>query len=772
MRQSTYSGILSRRMTHFRTGTWPGWGRLGLVVAALLTTGRHAPASIIAPRSQCPNGFCTSDTCRHEMAAKSRAAGALLTGAGRSRVNWNSPVRSLASLPPEPAALAALPAVSGPRKQGLGVSVGLSPDTIAHDYAGFVQLSISGLDRGETVRVEKFLVYSADRTIDKDALMVQSFSLTDGQATAIGGRANINVPSDLTPVDGTIAARLNYVDLYATHVVGQYVCRVSSPAGHFPAASAAFTVTNAPWDQSFSGRVLAGGQSVSNAVVVLLDSSGGGYDFVAGTAADAAGRYTLGADPGYYHLVAIKPGLIGRLAADTERELEDGADTTVDLELSLPTRTISGQVTDNSQPPVNLPGIQLYLHSNEGHFTVAYSDANGRFEVPVAASQWQVEVPANAAHEAGCLVPQRPPTADTRTNNATGLQLTLAKATGLLCGYVTNLSGAPIAGVEVFCFPDDYSDIAFGITDTNGYYVAAISPGNWWVNLSSRSLDDQGYLGQLDRSTSVETNQAAGISFAVKPANATLAGSVMDEQGEPLESVAIESISDQGEYAETETDADGAFTLRATGGLWTIFVLGDAWASDFLYQSLNDVVLSDGGAKNDLAFVSPWADFILEVQITDNLGQPVTDLYVGASSEDGGPRIWSESYTYEDGSTWLDVFPGQWTLTFDTDELKQRGYRVPASPRVTVGDDDAALSLVLEVDSLPVTPPQLRAVRTSQGQFQMTVAGDAGAGYVIQSSADLLQWSNLATNMAAADGKFTYAEGASLARRFYRVQKQ
>ena len=660
--------------------------------------------------------------------------------------------------------------VSGPHKKGLGVSVELAPNTIANDYCGFVQLTIGGLDPGETVRVEKFLVYSSGRTIDKDALMVQSFSLTDGQTSAIGGRANINVPSDLTPVDGAIAARLNYVDLYATHVVGQYIYRVSSPVGRFQAANAAFAVTNVPWDQSFSGQVLAAGQPVSNAVVVLLDSSGGGYDFVAGSAADEAGRYTLGADPGYYHLVAIKPGLIGRLAVDTERELEDGVDSAADLELSLPTRTISGQVTDDSQPPVNLPGIQLYLHSNEGHFTVAYSDANGHFEIPVAASQWQVEVPANAAHEAGCLVPQRAPTADTRTNNATDLQLTLPKATGLLCGYVTNLSGAPIAGVEVYCFPDDSSDLAFGITDTNGYYVAAVSPGNWWVNLSSRSLDNQGYLGQLDQSAAVETNQAAGISFAVKKSNATLAGSVIDEQGVPIEGVAIESLSDQGDYAETETDADGAFTLRATGGMWTIFVMGEAWASDFLYQQLDDVVLSDGGAKKDLAFVSPWADFILEVQVTDNSGQPVTDLYVGASSPDGGPQMWSESYTYEDGSTWLDVFPGHWTLAFDPDELAQRGYQLPATQRVTIGKDDATISVVL--NRVSSTPPQVRAVHTSAGQFQMAVEGEASARYVIQSSPDLRQWSNLATNTAVADGTFTYAEGANQARRFYRVQKQ
>ena len=55
-----------------------------------------------------------------------------------------------------------------------------------------------------------------------------------------------------------------------------------------------------------------------------------------------------------------------------------------------------------------------------------------------------------------------------------------------------------------------------------------------------------------------------------------------------------------GQYAETETDANGAFTLRATGGLWMIFVMGGGWVRDFLYQPLDDVVLSDGGASQAL----------------------------------------------------------------------------------------------------------------------------------------------------------------------------
>ena len=78
--------------------------------------------------------------------------------------------------------------------------------------------------------------------------MIPTFTLTDGVASQIGGQVNVNVPSDLTPADAAIAARLSFVDLYATHVVGQYVYQASSPSSRFAPVTATFAVTNTPAD--------------------------------------------------------------------------------------------------------------------------------------------------------------------------------------------------------------------------------------------------------------------------------------------------------------------------------------------------------------------------------------------------------------------------------------------------------------------------------------------------------------------------------------------
>ena len=186
--------------------------------------------------------------------------------------------------------------------------------------------------------------------------MIQTFTLTDGVASQIGGQVNVNVPSDLTPDDAVIAARLSFVDSYATHVVGQYVYQASSPSSRFAPVTATFAVTNTPADQGFSGRIMSGATVVSNAFVVLLDSSSGGYKFLADTAADGLGNYTLDAKPGTNHLVALKPGYVAALGASaaSARVLAPGTHSTLNLELANATRKVSGRITDDNTPPVGL----------------------------------------------------------------------------------------------------------------------------------------------------------------------------------------------------------------------------------------------------------------------------------------------------------------------------------------------------------------------------------------------------------------------------------
>ena len=98
-----------------------------------------------------------------------------------------------------------------------------------------------------------------------------------------------------------------------------------------------------------------------NAFGVLLDSSSGGYKFLAGTAADGLGNYTLDAKPGTNHLVAMKPGYVAALGASaaSARVLAPGTHSTLNLQLTTATRTVIGRITNDSTPPVGLTKPQM-----------------------------------------------------------------------------------------------------------------------------------------------------------------------------------------------------------------------------------------------------------------------------------------------------------------------------------------------------------------------------------------------------------------------------
>src|SRR5205807_933628 len=63
-------------------------------------------------------------------------------------------------------------------------------------YSGTITLQIGGLANGETVLVERFDDVNSNGSIDSAEPLVQSFRVTDGQVTSIGGVRNGNVPGD------------------------------------------------------------------------------------------------------------------------------------------------------------------------------------------------------------------------------------------------------------------------------------------------------------------------------------------------------------------------------------------------------------------------------------------------------------------------------------------------------------------------------------------------------------------------------------------------
>ena len=86
-----------------------------------------------------------------------------------------------------------------------GLSVSLS--SITNDYSGDLGFLITAITSSATVRLEEFLDLNNNGAIDSTDLLVNSYLLTDGQATSFGGVRDTLIPGDDDSVPSQITSR-------------------------------------------------------------------------------------------------------------------------------------------------------------------------------------------------------------------------------------------------------------------------------------------------------------------------------------------------------------------------------------------------------------------------------------------------------------------------------------------------------------------------------------------------------------------------------------
>ena len=585
------------------------------------------------------------------------------------------------------------------------VSALVNPAVVDKNFRGFLQLTITGIPTGSSVRVEKFQVNNSSGVIDNTAILEQSVLLTDGVSNQIGGIANSNVPADSTGPDGTISAQISFLDDSVPNTVAEYVFRVSSPTSAFAPMTAKFTVTDALESQKFTGTVMANGAPVPYAHVVLLDTGGGGYDFVAAIVADAAGHYALGANPGAYDLVTVKHGFVGAFGKGVGQELTAGVDKSVDLTMVTATRTISGQVRDGATSQ-GLPGLQVVLRSQStGTFTVEYTDASGNFSAAVAPGNWDIEVERNAVNQLGYLAPSQPKSVDTSAGNVSAVAISLPKATALVYGKVTDSDGAPLGETEMDAASEDSEFQGFTVTDASGNYVIAVNGGVWFVDPTAGALQENGYLSPDPATPFLQNAQAKRIDFSVAKANAHLSGTLRDNVSAPVPDTTFraEETSGTGRFTTFATqEPDGGFNIGLTSGTWKLRPdFDDATDSNLIFVVPADFTLSTNQtiAGIDLRVQEPTRH--IAVHVNDNAGDPYEGARVEIVLQNGGNTYLAYAATDENGDASVPAIDGNWQLFVQGPELKADGFREVPPQQIIVNGSDPTVTLQLEL--LPAT---------------------------------------------------------------------
>ncbi len=673
--------------------------------------------------------------------------------------HWTTATFGTPDTPP-----AADPEGSGP------VSITLEEATIDTDYYGLLDLTISGLSLGQTVRLEKFKVTNTAGEIDASAILVDSVLLRDGAAANVGGIYNFNVLLDTSERDGVINAQLDFWTPTTASVAGHYVFRVSSPSDSFTATTAAFTITDATSDQRFVGRVTSNGSPVAGALVGLLEPMDTNRRLVRATTTDANGDYVLYAPyPDEYDVLAVKPGLVGPIARNTLAVLEPDAEIEQNFELVQGERTLSGTLRDATTGAA-LPGMEvLFLQADAnnafsyGQFTLAWTDENGAFSVQVPAGRWGMRVREDAAALRGYVSAYDGFLAVTDATSAdqTDLVVPLEPATALIWGTLVSAAEEdeygdplPLDGIEMIAFDSTNGRYAWGVTDGDGDYRLAVTPGTWAVAPSSAALtfysDHGGFVPQR------VVVPAAGATIEYDPTARLewggVTGHVIDDQENPVGGLSLIARNLDAGHDErvvlSSYESDGYYGFYLPSGTWQIMPDPHQHeAHGRIFGGFPEVTITEGGASGfdldpstfpEVNIPEVTATHSIQLTLTDASSNPLAHAHVHAFATVDGQDLHVLGDTDANGQVTLGAVDGNWQIQVAATSLTRNGQRELPLLNVTVAGDDATVQQ--QTTAFTGGTPAITAIYEENQANIIEATGESGRYYLIEASRDMIQW--------------------------------
>jgi hypothetical protein len=545
------------------------------------------------------------------------------------------------------------------------VAASLASSTISSASTTPVELHVTGIPVGASVTVERFADANANGVTDAGEALLDSFTVTDGQDIQIGGVRNTNIPRDKDQaVDGQVTVNINPArGAEIGRFAGAHLIRVSSPSAAFGEVSCVLTVTQPAQSQTISGTVLQGSAPVSYAIVALLDATTDG-EFVLAVAANATGQFTVNAPVGSYQLFAVKPGYVANLGSAPIVVLGSGATPTQNLSLTAATTSISGKVADSSTA-TGLPGVQLFIQSQNGLVTIVSTVADGTYSAPVTSDDWQIQVSGISLQRLGYVElndQSSTITAGTTGGPATGVNANLPKATALISGTVTNTAGTPQAGIWLNV--NDSGNLYTGdaITDGAGKFVFGVVAGSWQVYISDTSPGLGGYLRPNNNSVAITAGQALTSNFTLTTINAHVQGTVT-KNGNAVSGITIAAFSQNtNQFVTTQTAANGSFDLGLIADSWTVGIESTSAAAFTIVSPTLNYTLSANQTITGVAVPVLDAPGTISGTVTDRSGNPVAFANVYAYTTIGATLYGASAQTNASGHYSFPVNSNTWTV--------------------------------------------------------------------------------------------------------------
>jgi len=649
-------------------------------------------------------------------------------------------------------------------------TLSVTPATLSNLYSGSLSIQIGGLTNGETILVERFLDVNGNGTIDAGEPLVQSFVLTDGQVTSIGGVRNANIPGDNDlSANGQITASISFANSPEfTRGSGAQIFRLSSPTGRFAAVQQTVTITQSVLAQRITGTVSSGGSPLPFSLVGVLVQVGSDNQFISATEADASGNFSINVANGTYQVIGFKHGYVGNFGTSPLVTVS-GANTNVSLSLSPASLTLSGSVTDTGSS-LGIAGFQFFASSGNNDYTAFFSDAQGNFSTPIITGQWKLEPSDYSAMSGGYFRLQNKISVSVASASVSGVSVPLTKGNALIYGTLKTAQNVPLGGVRLYGNDSGNLFQSSPYTDAGGNFFLTASGTTWYFGVDNQGSGlPAGYVPPQAEVTLVG-GQAVQTNLVAQRATAYLAGRAVDSNNNPLGGGSMNLFGMSGQNQSVSIANDGTFALPASGGTWTLSLDSQMASSRNLVTPQLSLNVTDGVNISNINYVALIATRTISGWVKSVTNSAISGLNVFAGAMLNGTNYNANATTDLNGNYSMPVLAGQWSVGLDSQGLAQLGYPPVFNLNVDTSSGNQTANFV--VGAKPVSPTLSGSARLAGGTCQFLLSGQSGVNYTVQGCTDLgLQnWNNLyVTNSASGSMMIVDPSAASYPTRFYRV---
>jgi hypothetical protein len=597
---------------------------------------------------------------------------------------------------------------------------------------------MNGLSPGETVQVAQFYDFNGNGVVDGPDLAVRSDSVTDGQPKLVGGATNVNVLRDEDgATNGAIRGSLRFAFApEMARAVGSNLFRFSSPSNHFPVSNVPLTIVSAPYAQKVQGAVKNNGTNVPYAAVALVQVGAGpiGFKGIVGGTADAAGNYTLKAPPDSYWVIAFWPGFVMDFTAAPHVTLAPGVTITTNLNLIAATTTLAGTLVDNDNPALAaLPYSQITVFDTSLHFTIAATDSNANFNLPVTPGTWTLRASWQSAAAHSYLVPQAGSFLevhfDTSFGPVTDADVAFKLATALIYGTVRDNHSNAVPGITLSANGDGGAFDAFGMSDSNGLYSLAIDAGGGFVQVQDLTGQPANNYLWTGTSFGISDGQALKKDVLGVVPTAHFRGHILDDTGAPVSGLSIFASGANTTLvgsALATSDANGGFDLAVFGGTWQLYFNDQGTGLIFPAYPFN---ITDGVNVTNNIIARRTAGSI-SGYVHNQTNGAVSSLPVTCSVTVDSTSYNLTAYTDSSGNYSFPVFNGTWKVSLSPYDLLSRDYN-PANPvNVTLPPTNGVANFILVRIGPSNGPPRIATTSlpggfVGQSYYQTVVVTNA-----------------------------------------------